>query len=158
MMTLCPLLHLVETHSDELTSSLLERVHKSAATSRYRLIPDKDLRKTVYEIYGHLGDWLGTRNELDLERRYRTIGAQRAQQGIPFSQVAWAIVFTKENLWEFLKKNLEMDPAEVFTDLDMLELVDIFFSRAICFAAVGYEKERSEVQIESLAEVAQLKE
>jgi len=110
-------LAIIESHSDELAASLLDRVHNSGATVGYQLVPDKDLRDTVSEIYCHLSDWLSTRNEFDLEQRYRAIGTRRAQQGVPFSQVAWAIVFTKENLWDFLKNNLEMDPAAVFTDL-----------------------------------------
>ena len=151
MMTLQPLLQIVETHSEELTVSLLDRVHKSNVTARYQLVADKDLRDSA-EIYRHLSDWLSTRSEFDLEKRYRTIGARRAQQGIPFSQVAWEIVFTKDNLWEFLRKNLEMDPAAVFTDLSLLESIDTFFGRAICFAALGYEKNQSEMQTQEATE------
>jgi len=94
----------------------------------------------VYEIYRHLGDWLLTKDELDLERRYLRVGADRAKQNVPFSQVAWAIVLTKENLWEFLKKEAtEERPVEVYGELEMLQLLDSFFNRAIYYAALGYE-------------------
>ena len=84
---------------------------------------------------------------LDLEQRYRHIGARRAQQGVPFSQVAWAIVLTKDNLWEFLKRETEIErPVEVFGELEMLQLLDHFFDRAIYYAGVGYEKARTEIE------------
>jgi hypothetical protein len=155
MMTLYRLVHLIETHSNELASCLLNRVRSSEATADYYLVPDEDLKDRVYEIYRHLGDWLITRDEFDLEQRYEKIGARRANQNIPFSQVAWAIVLTKDNLWEFLKLHSEMErPVEVFGELEMLQLLDLFFDRAIYFAAVGYEKAKTEMQVESLRAMA----
>lgn len=155
MMTLYRLVHLIETRSQELASALLNRVRSSEATCDYYLVSNEDLKGHVYEIYQHLGDWLITRDELDLEQRYEKIGARRAQQNVPFSQVAWAIVLTKDNLWEFLKLHSEMErPVEAFGELEMLQLLDLFFDRAIYFAAVGYEKARTQMQVESMRAMA----
>ena len=155
MMTLYRLVHLIETHSRELASCLLNRVRSSEATADYYLVSDEDLKDRVYDIYRHLGDWLITRDEFDLEQRYEKIGARRANQNVPFSQVAWAIVLTKDNLWEFLKLHSGMDrPVEVLGELEMLQLLDLFFDRAIYFAAVGYEKARIEMQVEKLRAMA----
>jgi hypothetical protein len=69
--------------------------------------------------------------------------------------VAWAIVLTKDNLWEFLKKEREMDrPVEVFGELEMLQLLDHFFDRAVFYAAVGYEKARAEIEAETVRATA----
>src|SRR5215471_20713804 len=155
MMTLYRLVRVIETHSNELASALLNRVRSSEATPDYYLVPDEDLRERVYEIYRHLGDWLITRDKFEVEERYEKIGARRAQQNVPFSQVAWAIVLTKDNLWEFLKLHSEMArPVEVFGELEMLQLLDLFFDRAVYFAAIGYEKARTEMQVESLRALA----
>ena len=151
MMTLYRLVRLIETHSNELASCLVKRVRSSEATIAYDQVPDEDLKDRVYEIYHHLGDWLITRDQFDLEERYEKIGARRANQDVPFSQLLWAIVLTKDNLWEFLKLHSEMErPVEVFGELEMLQLLDLFFDRAIYFAAIGYEKARAEAQIEGL--------
>ena len=155
MMTLYRLVHLIETHSRELASCLLNRVRSSEATADYYLVSDEDLKDRVYGIYRHLGDWLITRDEFDLEQRYEKIGARRANQNVPFSQVAWAIVLTKDNLWEFLKLHSEIDrPVEVLGELEMLQLLDLFFDRAIYFAALGYEKARTEMDVEKLRAMA----
>jgi len=140
MMMLYRLVHLIETHSQALSSCLLDRVQTSEATPDYKNVPPDDLKERVYEVYRHLGDWLLTKDELDLERRYLRIGADRAKQKVPFSQVAWVIVLTKDNLWEFLKKEATEDrPVEVYGELEMLQLLDHFFDRAIYYAALGYE-------------------
>ena len=155
MMTLYRLVRLIENNSQALASCLLDRVQNSEATPEYGRVPAEDLKERVYEIYRHLGDWLMTKDELDLEQRYLRIGARRAKQDVPFSQVAWAIVLTKDNLWEFLKKEREIDrPVEAFGELEMLQLLDHFFDRAIYYAAIGYEKARAEMEIEAVRATA----
>jgi hypothetical protein len=148
MMMLYRLVRLIENNSQALAACLLDRVQNSEATPDYEDVPPEELKQRVYEIYRHLGDWLITKNELDLEERYLKIGARRAQQKVPFSQVAWAIILTKDNLWEFLKKeSVPERPVEVFGELEMLQLLDHFFDRAIYYAAVGYERTVGEHEI-----------
>lgn len=141
MMMLYRLVRLIENNSEALAAGLLERVEKSEAMPDYRNVPATELKERVYEIYRHLGDWLITKDAYDLERRYLTIGARRALQGVPMSQVAWAIILTKENLWEFIKKETDIERAvEVFGEMEMLQLLDRFFNGAIYYASVGHER------------------
>jgi len=141
MMLLYRLVRLIETHSQALASSLLLRVQESEHTRAYRSVPPEELKERVYEIYRHLGEWLMGKTEFDIEKRYLEIGERRAQQGVPFSQVAMTIMLTKENLWDFLKKESVIDrPVEVFGELEMLQLLEQFFDHAIFYAALGYEQ------------------
>jgi len=141
MMLLYRLVRLIETHSQPLAASLLLRVQESEHTRDYRGVPPEELKQRVYEVYRHLGEWLIGKTEFDIEKRYREIGERRAQQGVPFSQVAMAIMLTKDNLWEYLKKESAMDrPVEVFGELEMLQLLERFFDHAFFYAALGYEQ------------------
>ena len=141
MMLAYRLLRLVETHSDALAAGLLERTRNSALLPGYANVPPEELRQRVHEIYRHLADWLLGESELDVKRRYLAIGARRAQQDVPLSQLIWAIILTKKNLWDFLKQEAVLDrPAEIFGELEVEELLDRFFDRAIYYAAVGYEQ------------------
>ena len=136
------LVRLIESHADALAGGLEERVHGSSQVAHFRNIPAHELRERVYEIYRHLGEWLLGKNELDIEHRYREIGARRARQRVPLSEVVQAIVLTKENLWEFLKSEAVMDRAvEIMGELELLQMLEMFFDRAIYYAAVGYEEE-----------------
>jgi len=141
MMLLYRLVRLIETHSQALAAALLTKVQESEHTRDYRKVPPDELKERVYEIYRHLGDWLMGKTEFDIEKRYREIGARRALQQVPFSQVVMVIVMTKENLWEYLKKESVMDrPMEVFGELEMLQMLEQFFDHAIFYAALGYEE------------------
>jgi hypothetical protein len=140
-MMLFRLVRLIENHSQALAASLLDRVQNSEAAPGYKNVPPEELRERVFEIYEHLGDWLITKDELDVETRYLEIGARRASQHVPLSQLVWAIVLTKENLCQFIKKETAIErPVEAFGEMEMLELLDQFFDRAIYYSAVGYER------------------
>jgi hypothetical protein len=142
MMILYRLVRLIETHSQALATCLLDRVQKSELTPSFQQkVPGEELKERVHEIYHHLGEWLMGKDELRLEQRYLEIGARRAHQQVPLSELIWVIVLTKENLWEFIKKESVLErPVEVFGELEMLQLLEQFFDRAIYHASVGYER------------------
>jgi hypothetical protein len=140
MMLLYRLVRLIESHSEALADSLLKKVQESEHTRDFKNVPAEDLTERVFEIYRHLGDWLLGKTEFDIEKRYMEIGVRRAQQRVPLSQLIMVITLTKDNLWEFLRKESPLDrPVEVFGELEMLQLLEQFFDRAIFYAALGYE-------------------
>jgi len=152
MMLLYRLVRLIETHSQALAGCLLTRVQESDSTRDFRKVPPEELKERVYEIYRHLGDWLLGKTEFDIEKRYLEIGARRAQQAVPFSQLAMVIYMTKENLWEFLKKESPMDrPVEVFGELELLQMLEQFFDHAVYYAALGYERQSAALKEETVA-------
>jgi len=142
MMMLYRLVRLIETHSQALATGLLDRVQNSELTHSYQQnVPGEELKEKVYEIYRHLGEWLMGKDEIQLEQRYLQIGARRASQRVPLSEVIWVIILTKDNLWDFIKKESVLErPVEVFGELEMLQLLEQFFDRAIYYASVGYEQ------------------
>jgi len=146
------LVRLIESHADALAHGLEERVQTSPNVCHFRQVPAHELRERVYEIYRHLGEWLLGKNELDIEHRYRQIGARRAYQRIPMSEVVQAIVLTKENLWEFLKSEAVIDRAvEIMGELELLQMLEMFFDRATYYASVGYEDEVARMRREGEA-------
>jgi hypothetical protein len=141
MMLAYKLVRLIETHSESLTADLIAKVQRSELTPSYRHVPAEDLKSRVGEIYSHLGEWLLGKSTFDIERRYEEIGARRVHQDVPVSELVWVIILTKENLWEFLQKESTPEKAaEAFGELEMLQLLDQFFDRAIYYASIGYER------------------
>jgi len=141
MMLAYKLVRLIEAHSETLAAGLLAKVQTSELTRSYRNVPPEDLKERVYEIYRHLGEWLLGKGSFDIELRYEEIGTRRVHQGVPISELIWVIILTKENLWEFLQReSVPERPDEAFGELEMLQLLDQFFDRAIYYASVGYER------------------
>jgi len=140
------LVRLIETHADKLAEGTLKRVKQDPKTRDYgKSVPEDDFRAAVGEIYTHLGEWLMGKSEEDIASRYTEIGRRRAAQGVLLSELNWAIVLTRENLWEFLKTEDTLErPTEVFGELKLLQLLEQFFDCAIYYAAVGYEQYKAE--------------
>lgn len=141
MMLAYRLVKLIEVHSEGLAEALRERIERSDRCADYKNVPADELTQVVHEMYRNLGEWLLGKTEADIEHRYSAIGAKRAQQNVPLSQVIWVIAEVKENLWEYLKRQDVLErPAEIFGELEMLQLLEQFFDRAMYYAALGYER------------------
>jgi hypothetical protein len=135
------LVRLIENHSDELAEDLIEKLYTSAHTSDLQKVPEAELRSRIHEILEHLGEWLLTKTGSDIEIRYRDLGTRRAAQGVSVADFCWAIVLTKEHLWEFLQRQgFLRSPVEIYGELELLRLLDQFFDRALCYATEGYEE------------------
>ena len=135
------LVRLIETHSQDLVRTLQQKINESSRCSAYGKIPGEELAGAVGDIYLHLGEWLLGRTETDIQNRYQAIGARRAAQRVPLSQVIWCISLVKENLWEYLRREAsEEQITEIFGELQILQLLEQFFDRAMYFSIVGYEQ------------------
>ena len=146
---------LIEAHADTLAAGLEKKVTSSPSVSSFQTMPVHELRERVYEIYRHLGDRLLGKNQADIEQRYREIGARRARQKIPLAEVIQVIVFTKDNLWDFLKSETVVDRAiEIMGELELLQMLEQFFDRAIYFAALGYQEQVEQFRLQEREVVA----
>jgi len=136
------LVRLIETHADRLADGTLKKIKEDEKTRDYlNRVPGEDFRAAVCEIYTHLGEWVMGKSEEEIARRYTEIGRRRAEQGVLLSELNWAIVLTRENLWEYLQVEDTLErPTEVFGELKLLQMLEQFFDRAIYWAAVGYEQ------------------
>ncbi len=137
------LVRLIERHSDELADGLMQKLRNSDRTTEFRKIPQEELKRGAREIYQNLGDWLLTKTESDIEVRYTHLGTRRASQGVPVAQFLWAVLVSKEHLFAFLRREgLAEGVVQLYSELELLQLLDQFFDRALYYAVVGYEHAR----------------
>ncbi len=137
------LMRLIETHADSLAETLEARIANSERCAEYSRVSAVELKTLVSGIYGQLGQWLVTKTEEDIERRYTMIGTRRAEENVPVSQLLWCIMLVKENLWEYLRDNENLEnTAQIFGELVLTQMVDQFFDRAMYYAVRGHERVR----------------
>jgi hypothetical protein len=131
---------LIENHSDQLSEGLVRRLHTSERTSAYREIPADTLKRQAREVYENLSLWLTTKTELEIQQRYTQVGLQHARQGVPVGQFSWAIILSKEYLWQFLLREAMADQAiQLLSELDFLLLLGQFFDRALYYGVSAYD-------------------
>lgn len=131
----------IEDHSDELSEGLTRRILASDRSKGLCMVPASELHHRCHEIYRNLSDWLLNKTDGDIEKVYRQLGARRAGQGVALADLVWALVQTKEHLWDFLEREgIHAQPHEVFGELELLRSLDQFFDRAVYHATAGYEE------------------
>jgi hypothetical protein len=136
-------MRLIEVHADALAETLDKKIADSERCATYSRVSAGELKTLVGGIYGQLGQWLVTKTEEDIERRYTMIGVRRAEQSVPVSELLWCIVLVKENLWEYLKNNETLENTQqIFGELELMQMADQFFDRAMYYAVRGHEKVR----------------
>jgi hypothetical protein len=141
------LVRLIESHSEELSDSLVRKLHSSERTTAYRKISAHELKGAVLEVYENLGDWLMSKTETDVELRYRELGTRRAAQEVPFSQFMSSMLITKDHLWSFLRRESISDGAlQLYGELEFLQTLTNFYDRAIYYASLGYEQAAASTQ------------
>jgi len=137
------LVRLIETHADQLSHGITQRLKHDPHCADLRKVPSQELEARSYEVYRHLSDWLLYKTEGDLERIYTEIGARRARQGVAFSHVLYAMAATKELLWTFLQNEVAVTkPVELFGEMELYRVLDQFYDKAIFYIAEGYEHAR----------------
>jgi hypothetical protein len=137
------MVRLIETHSETLARELMAKILGSERMCDLHKVPAPELQQRVYEVYRNLNDWLVGKTDEDIERWYSSIGARRFTQGVALSHVVCALMLVKEHITLFLRREVVLDePFEVYQELELIQLLDHFFDRAIYYAVRGYEQAR----------------
>jgi hypothetical protein len=144
------LVAMIEDHADQLTAGLVESLVRNPRTAGYHGLPRSELRDRAYDVYRNLGMWLTRGSESEIQLRYADLGRLRRREGIPLSEVIYALILTKAHLLEYVKTSGLSDTAlDLYQELDLVRVVEQFFDKAIYHAARGYEEAVSRVIVRS---------
>jgi hypothetical protein len=131
----------VDTHADHLCGGFMEKIKRSdRCRELLHRVPAEEQKQSTREIYSHLTDWLLSKTDSVTEKHYASLGMRRAEQGVPFSELFWAVCATREYFWEYTERETLLDePADFWGGVRMLHSLDRFFDRILYFATIGYE-------------------
>ena len=138
-MQLEELVKLIESRADEVTELMVRKVRESPRMAAYHRFGDDELGARARLVYANLGKWLEEASEKLVEEEYFRLGKQRCEERIPLSEVIWALLLTRRNLWQFIELQGWDTETELRRTLDLELLVVRFFDRAILHAVRGHE-------------------
>ena len=132
----------MKSDADGMSSAVLEKIRASKkCTELLARVPAPEQKRYALEIYSALTDWLATETDPSLEPQYVALGMRRAQQGIPVSEMFWAVCIAREYLWEYMQQEcLIEEPVEFWGGVMLLRSLNRFFDFALYFTFVGYQK------------------
>lgn len=145
------LIELIEIHSGRLTADVTHSLLTDDRTPGFRAVNRDELEPRVFQIFHHLGNWIGAPRSDAVRSEFAEWGLKRFNQGIPLSEVVYAVVIIKSHLRRYIQDNGLVDAAfprveaEYILPMHLHSLQELngqvsdFFDEALYALAQGYE-------------------
>lgn len=147
------LIQLIENHADELTREALQDLITNPRTPSFRGVPRGELEGRIGGLYRNLGNWIGDPDDNAVRAAYEDWGRRRFHQGIPISEVVYALILAKHHLRRYVRDHGlvefsgdrvapgELLPVQLHGLQELNFMIGEFFDRALYHLARGYEME-----------------
>jgi hypothetical protein len=134
------LVAMIEDHAEQLTTGLIGELQRHPRTSGYHHFSVSELHDRAYDVYRNLGKWVTRGSESEIEASYAELGRRRCREGIPLSQVIFALVLSKDHLLNYVRTSGLTDSAlDLYQEMELSRVVAQFFDRALYHTVQGYE-------------------
>ena len=145
------LVEMIEIHAERLGAAVVKDLITNERTPSFRLVKRSDLDERLFTIIHHLGDWIGNRRSERVKLEFAEWGSTRFGQGVPLSEVVYAVIVLKQHMRQFISDNGLIEAAFPATESDYVlpmhlhslqELngeIGLFFDEALYHLARGYE-------------------
>jgi hypothetical protein len=147
------LIELIETHAEQLTQAALKDLATNPRTRSFHLVLPHELHARVFATYHNLGTWISDPSDDAVRAEYEGWGARRFRQGIPLSEIVYALILVKHHLRQFVRDHGPVDfsgdrvvpgdliGVQLYGIQELNYMVGEFFDRAMYYLARGYETE-----------------
>jgi len=145
------IVQMIEIHAGRLTTEVAQDLGTHERTPSFRRVPRADLEERLFQILHHLGDWIGNRSKDGVKIEFGEWGGKRFAQGVPLSEIVFAIMLLKRRLRDYIQQNGLIEAAFPRTEADYVlpmhlhSLQDLnlhigqFFDEALYHLARGFE-------------------
>ena len=146
------LVELIEIHAPRITTDIVEDLLINERTRGFRAVRRADLEQRVFQLLHHLGNWIGDPRSDKTRAEFTDWGRRRFDQGIPLSELIFAIIIIKQHLRRYISDNGLVDasfprvegdyvlPLHLHGLQELNAQVGRFFDEALYSLAVGYEE------------------
>jgi hypothetical protein len=147
------LLLLIQAHAGALTHDVVRDLKTNARTPTFRRLNAADVETRVSALFQNLGKWIGEADEHAVRLEYEEMGRVRFREGVPVSELVYALLITKQHLRGYIREHglvdfagdriasQELLPLELHSIQELNYRVGEFFDRALYHLARGYESE-----------------
>jgi hypothetical protein len=152
---------LIEIHANRLSADAAQDLATNPRTPGFRHVSRQELEHRVFQIFHHLGNWIGDPKSEKVEAEFSDWGKLRFEQGMPVSEIVYAIIVLKQHLRRYIHDNglveaafprTESDyvlPMHLYSLQDLNTRIGEFFDEALYYLARGYEAEAQRLSLAS---------
>src|SRR4029077_2232974 len=112
------LIELIEIHADRLTADVTRDLVTNERTRGFRAVRPQDLEQRIFQIFHHLGNWIGEPRSRSVEAEFGDWGRRRFDQGIPLSEIVYAVIVLKQHMARYILDNGLVDASFPRIDSD----------------------------------------
>ena len=146
------LIELIEIHAERLTSEVVNSLITNARTTGFRSVRMDDLEQRVFQILHELGLWLDDPKAERVHAEFSNWGRRRFEQGIPLSEIVYAVLLFKSALRRYIRDNGLVEgtvpriigedvlPVHLHGLMELIDHVSAFFHEAVYHLCCGYEE------------------
>jgi hypothetical protein len=147
---------LIEIHSPRLTADIVDDLSRNERTRGFRAVRRSELEQRVFQLLHHLGNWIGDPHSEKTRAEFTDWGRRRFDQGIPLSELIFAVIVIKQHLRRYISDNglvgasfpsVDGDyvlPLHMHSIQDLNTRVGRFFDEALYDLALGFEERARE--------------
>jgi len=147
------LLQLIQAHAGSLSRDVMDDLRTNERTPTFRRLDAGDGAMRISVLFYSLGQWIGDADEDAVRDEYEQMGRARFREGVPVSEIIYALLITKSHLRRYIREHGVVDfagdrivpqellPLELHSIQDLNYRVGEFFDRALYHLARGYEAE-----------------
>lgn len=140
------LVHLMETHEEEIIHRVADQIRRDPDMARTGAILGTGLRQWHKELLESLTHWLDRGNSETLQRRFQHVGRERLEQAVPLHECVRDLCLLKQILLDFVEEHtLTKDSMELYAEEELDRRVGRFFDLSIVDLVRGYESGRRHV-------------
>ena len=145
------LVQLIEIHADRLTNEVARALVVNVRTAGFRRVRGEELERRIFEILHHLGAWLEHPKGERVRAEFSDWGRRRFEEGIPLSEIVYAVLLLKATLRRYIRDNGLVEeavprmhgegvlPVHMHGLMELNSQVNEFFDEAIYHLCTGYE-------------------
>ena len=147
------LVELIEINAERLSADVAADLTANERTRGFSAVGRAELQERIFEIVHHLGDWISDRRSQKVKAEFADWGRRRFGQGIPLSQIIYAVLVLKQHLRRYIRDHglieasfprVERDyvlPMHLNSLQELNAQVGLFFDEALYQLSRGYEDE-----------------
>ena len=144
-------IELIENHAANLAQDITHDLTTSTRTRAFRNVRSDELQLRISELLLHLGNWIGEPRSERVETEFGDWGRRRFGQGIPLSEIVYAVIILKQHLRRYIRDNGLVDtvfprvegdyvlPMHLQSLQELNATVGTFFDEALYHLTRGYE-------------------
>jgi len=145
------LVELIEIKASHLATEVAQDLMTNERTTGFRTVKRSDLEERLFQLLHHLGDWISDRRSENVRVEFADWGRRRFNQGIPISQIVFAIIILKQHLRRYIREHGLVEasfprvngdyvlPMHLHSLQDLNAQVGRFFDEALYYLTQGYE-------------------